>query len=211
MSRVRVKICGITSREDAWAAVDAGADALGFVLAGGPRHATPETVRGICRGLPPHITRVGVFVDESAAEVLSVMESCGLDRAQLHGVEGPDVLAALAGRAYKAFRLGTGGRCIPDMKAYDSDGWILLDALVDGVAGGTGRTCDWDAARSIARSRSVILAGGLDPENVERAIGLVGPCGVDVSSGVEKSPGRKDPVRIREFIDAVFRTVTLVR
>ena len=211
MNRVRVKICGITCREDAVAAVDAGADALGFVFAGGPRRVTPEVVRDICRGLPPHVTRVGVFVDDDVEKIRGVLDSCGLDRAQLHGNEGPEVLEALGTRAYKAFRIGMVGRCEPAMDGYAQAEWVLLDALVDTVAGGTGQTCDWDTARSIADVRPVILAGGLDPENVGRAIDHVRPRGVDVSSGVEQSPGRKDSLRIREFIDAVFHAVTLVR
>lgn len=199
---VRVKICGIMDLESALVAAAAGADALGFVFAPSPRRITPDHARNICRVLPPFITRVGVFVDAPADEVLTVVEYCGLDVVQLHGSESPDYCRALGRRMIKAFRMGKG--VLPTELADFPVDAILLDTHVAGQMGGTGRPFDWQLAAGLKLPRPLLLAGGLTPENVGRAVAMVRPYGVDVSSGVETGkPGQKDAEKIRRFIAAV--------
>ncbi|RKO66844.1 phosphoribosylanthranilate isomerase [Desulfofundulus salinus] len=199
---VRVKICGITDISSALAAAEAGADALGFVFAPSPRRITPSQACRICRELPPFITRVGVFVDAPLEEVRAVAEYCGLDAIQLHGSESPDYCRALGRRVIKAFRVGDEIDPV-ELSRYPADA-ILLDTFVAGQKGGTGQPFDWQLAAGLKLSRPLILAGGLTPENVGRAVAIVQPYGVDVSSGVEKDgqPGKKDPDKIRRFIAA---------
>ncbi|MDQ0285691.1 phosphoribosylanthranilate isomerase [Desulfofundulus luciae] len=199
---VRVKICGITDISSALAAAEAGADALGFVFAPSPRRITPSQACRICRELPPFITRVGVFVDAPLEEVRAVAEYCGLDAIQLHGCESPDYCRALGRRVIKAFRVGDEIDPV-ELSGHPADA-ILLDTFVAGQRGGTGRPFDWQLAAGLKLSRPLILAGGLTPENVGRAVVTVQPYGVDVSSGVEKDgqPGKKDPDKIRRFIAA---------
>ena len=195
----RVKICGITNIEDASHAVASGADALGFVFfAGSPRCVEPDLARRIIAELPPLITTVGLFVDESPARIRETVEFCGLDTVQLHGEEEPDRCLYPPCRVIKALRLRPG---MDDsvFSAYRVSA-LLLDAYVPGTPGGTGQCCDWDRAREIASRHRVILAGGLNPDNVAAAVRRVQPYGVDVSSGVEKSPGHKDPAKVASFI-----------
>jgi len=197
-----VKICGITNREDALMAVEAGAHALGFVFAPSPRQVTPEQAAAIIAALPPFVQTVGVFVDGDAASVLS---RCPLDAVQFHGEEPPEELAALAGvRRIKACRVATSADLEPLAAYRGAADAFLLDAPVPGVAG-HGQPFPWPLAREARRfGRPIILAGGLTPENVAAAIDAGRPDAVDVSSGVEASPGRKDRGRVRRFIAAAM-------
>lgn len=199
---VRVKICGITDLDTALFAAEAGVDALGFVFAPGHRRIEAEPARQICAALPPFVTRVGVFVDTPLLEVIKLVDYCALDAVQLHGGEPPDYCRALGERVrvIKAFRVG--GEGIPaDMADYPVAA-VLLDTLVPGRAGGTGQTFDWHLIRNAAIKAPLILAGGLTPENVGRAVALVKPWAVDVSSGVE-TEGRKDRNKIARLIRQV--------
>ncbi len=197
-----VKICGITRSEDARAALDAGADALGFVFAPrSPRCLSPADAAAITRRLPASVLTVGVFVNAAAPELQSVRSTCHLDILQLHGDESPAFCSSLGGHVWKAFRVQSADslRALP---GYTTDAW-LLDSYVPGQSGGTGAVFNWDlAAQAILLGRPVLLAGGLTPGNVAEAVRAVRPFGVDVSSGVEVAPGRKDPGLIREFIAA---------
>ncbi|MBI4319431.1 MAG: phosphoribosylanthranilate isomerase [Chloroflexi bacterium] len=197
---VRVKVCGITRVEDGLAAIDAGADALGFVFAKSPRRLAPESAAEIIAKLPPLVTKVGVFVDSELDEVRSIMSLCSLDIAQLHGNESPEFCQALFPRAIKAFRI-RGPSSLEKMEGYNLRAY-LLDAFNPAIVGGTGETFDWELAKEARRYGMVILAGGLTPANVRRAVEAVDPFGVDVSTGVESAPGKKDPQLVRAFIKA---------
>ncbi len=194
-----MKICGITNIEDARHAAACGADALGFVFyPGSPRFVDPDQVRRIIAELPPMVTAVGLFVDEPPARIREMIEFCGLDTVQLHGGEEPDQCAYPPCRVIKALRLR---REMDDsvFSAYQVSA-LLLDAYVPDKPGGTGQRCDWVRAAAVAARHRVILAGGLNPENVAEAVRQVHPYGVDVSSGVEKNPGQKDPEKVAMFI-----------
>jgi phosphoribosylanthranilate isomerase len=205
MKRVFVKICGITSEEDARVAADAGADAVGFILwPGSPRRVDAATARRIARALPPSVVRVGVFVDAAREELVRASEEAELDLLQLHGSEPPEALADLPRRVLKAVRVGRDFVPQAALRYEGRASGILLDTDRAGLAGGTGEVFDWSLVREVRRKASfVVLAGGLRPENVKAAIEAVRPDGVDVSSGVEELPGRKDPARVRAFVDAV--------
>ena len=201
---VRVKICGITNLEDAEAAAEAGADALGFVFAESPRKVSTETAASIITRLPPFIETVAVFAKQDTDEILRIIKTTGASLAQVHG-EIPDVsvlLSELGGRRIiRALRI----RSVDDIEAAIDDcpecAAFLLDAHVEGMMGGTGQTFDWSlAVRASVLGRPIILAGGLTCENVEEAVHTARPYAVDVSSGVEKSPGKKDRNKTREFI-----------
>ncbi len=197
---MRTKICGITRIEDALAAVQAGADALGFVFAPSPRRLTPAAAAGIVRELPPFVTTVGLVVDEDPRPVL---EHCPLDVLQFNGSEAPEWVAACGRRAIKAFRIRAAAD-LDRLAEYDCACGFLLDAFVPGIAGGTGQRFPWDLALEAKRfGKPVIVAGGLTPENVGECIRTTQPYGVDVSSGVETAPGIKDPKRLRAFLAAV--------
>lgn len=196
---IKVKICGITTLEDARTAIDAGADALGFVFfPRSPRHIFPEQAAAIIRHLPPFVQTVGLFVNEEAATVNETADHCGLDLVQLHGDETPDYCAGVRRRVIKALRIRE-ITCLEPMQQYRVSGF-LLDAWSPDAYGGTGRTFNWEVAACAAQANRVILAGGLTPANVAEAIRQVRPYGVDVSSGVESAPGRKDAAKVREFI-----------
>jgi len=198
----RVKICGITSAEDATAAVEAGADALGFVFVPGtPRLIHPEAAERIVAGLPPFITTVGVFVDQSLDEVLRIAARCNLQAVQLHGNEPEEYSRRIPLRVIKAVRVRDAEslRMLPTYPAHA----FLLDAFVEGQAGGTGTPISWELAVQAKGHAPIILSGGLRPDTVGPAVRRVRPYGVDVSSGVEVSPGRKDHQKVREFIAAV--------
>jgi len=199
---VRVKICGLTNVEDARVAVRAGADALGLIFAESPRRVTVEQARDIIREVSPYITTVGVFVDEPTEVIRQVVAETGLTAVQLHGSEHPDVVAELAPIAcVKAFRI----RDRADLEAmarYRVQGY-MVDAFVPGLAGGTGKTVDWGLLEGFQAPGPLILSGGLNPENVVEAVERVRPYAVDVASGVEAEPGRKDHGRVREFIARV--------
>jgi len=198
----RVKICGITVAEDAAAAVEAGADALGFVFAPGtPRLVRSEVVERIVRDLPPFVTTVGVFVNQPLEEVLQVVGRCRLQAVQLHGDEPEEYSRSLPIRVIKGIRVRD-ARDLAPIGVYPAHAF-LLDAFVEGKAGGTGTTVPWDLARQAKGNAPIILSGGLRPETVAQAVRTVRPYGVDVSSGVEASPGRKDHKKVREFIAAV--------
>lgn len=196
---VRVKICGITNVGDALHAAACGADALGFVFyAGSPRCVTPAQVRAITAELPPFLTRVGLFVNEAPERILAIAAECGLDALQLHGDEPPESCSLPPYRVIKALRVRDAGS-LAGQEAFRVPA-LLLDAWVADAYGGTGHSFQWELAAGIARQRPVILAGGLTPANVAAAVRQVRPYGVDVSSGVESAPGKKDPQKVAQFI-----------
>ena len=195
---VKIKICGLTNIEDALAAHRLGADALGFVLAESPRKVGAETVREIVNGLPPLAVTVGVFVNTPVKEIIRIRDYCGLDILQLHGEVNEKDLENLGRRVIKVVKMG--GPDKAGLNGYPK-AMLLLDTYSPDRAGGTGRTFDWNEAVDIARQRPVILAGGLKPENAASAVNIVKPYAVDVSSGVEKEPGRKDHAKIEHFIN----------
>jgi phosphoribosylanthranilate isomerase len=200
----KIKICGIKTLLDAFAAIEADIDYLGFnfypkSLRFIEKKAVAE-ITSVLKKKHPQIKLIGVFVNSSVEEVKNIMETCSLDLAQLHGDETPEIFNALDGKAFKAFR------GIPE----SVDGFVrsespvfLLDAAVKGVYGGSGVTADWDGAAELAKKYPLLLAGGLTPENVAEAVSRVKPWGVDVASGVESAPGKKDPSRMKAFVQAV--------
>ena len=202
---VQIKICGITNIDDAMAAASAGADALGFVFhPASPRYVTPDRARYIIESLPQAVCTVGVFVNLSAAEVLQIAELCGLDFIQLHGGETQDycrrlprerLIKALSFRSEEEFAVMAGY----PVRAF------LIDAHDPVRHGGTGRTCDWNLAGKAAARHPLILAGGLNGENIIAALTAVHPLAVDISSGVETAPGKKDHEKIRSVIASVQR------
>jgi phosphoribosylanthranilate isomerase len=199
---VFVKICGITRAEDADLATELGASALGFVFwPGSARYISQESAREIVRRNAGKVKNVGVFVDQSPEEVTRIMDTVGLDVAQLHGGESPEYCRLLNRTVIKAIGLHDGEPAVLD--EFDPEMLILIDAHDPSRYGGTGRTVDWNAARQIAASRKTILAGGLNPENITRAVAAVKPYGVDVSSGVEAAPGVKDASRLKRFFEAL--------
>lgn len=204
---VAVKICGVTSVADATACVDAGADAIGVnFFRGSPRHCDPATARRIVEAVGTRALVVGVFVDARLDEIEARRRDTGIGCVQLHGDEAPELVEQLLPHAYKALRVRDASS-IQDASRYPGR-YVLLDAYVPGVAGGTGTTFAWALATQIARVRRIALAGGLDPDNVARAVAEVQPYCVDVASGVESEPGRKDIARVRAFVSAA-RSVML--
>jgi len=199
---VRVKICGITNTADAVAAVEAGADALGFMFyEQSKRNLAPVAAAAIIRELPPFIAKVGVFVNPSSEFVRTAIETSGIDTLQFHGEESPEFCREFGLKAIKAFRIRDRGS-LQTCLNYRSFAW-LLDSHVDGTRGGTGTTFDWDVAVEATKlNRMVILAGGLKVETVAEAVHRVRPYAVDVSSGVESAPGKKDHAMVRQFIAA---------
>lgn len=201
--KVVVKICGITNIEDAVAAAGAGADAVGFMFyEKSLRRVSIETAEFISRRLPPQILRVGVFVDPEPEFVESALRRCALQMLQFHGEESPDFCRGFGALAMKAFRMKDAASldALPD---YFVDAY-LLDGYVPGALGGAGETFNWDLAVEAKKfGRPVFLAGGLRADNVAQALRRVRPFGVDVSSGVEAAPGRKDHAKIRDFLQAV--------
>jgi phosphoribosylanthranilate isomerase len=199
---VIVKICGITNLPDALAAAQAGADAIGFVFyPQSPRYIEIQAAALIARSVPPHLTKVGVFVDASEDLVVRAASDCGLNILQFHGNETPEYCLQFGLLSMKAFRI-SGPESLKRLSSFQTDAW-LLDAYVPNKLGGTGDTFNWELAIEARKmGRPVFLAGGLTPTNVADAVGLVLPYGVDVSSGVEQSPGKKDHARIRAFVQA---------
>lgn len=196
---VRVKICGITNIEDALLAVELGADALGFIFAESPRRVSSEGVASIVSQLPPFVSKVGVFVDEEKEEVAEIADVCGLDTLQFHGVEPPDYCTRFREKVIKSLRVKNADS-IEVLPSYSVDAF-LLDTHVEGVPGGTGVTFDWNLAVQAKKYGRIILSGGLNPQNVAEAIERVRPYAVDVSSGVEMRTGKKDPEKLRTFIE----------
>jgi len=205
MARMRIKICGITSPEDAALAAEAGADAIGLIFTDSPREVTTEQARTIIGALPPWVTPVGVFVNRDPAEVVEIARNIGLGAIQFHGDELPCTVKDLVRqfKVIKAFRIGSEadladardylGACRPD--------GCLIDARVEGKYGGSGQTAPWHLLAGVSDEfRPLILSGGLTLENVAEAIRVVGPWGVEASSGVESSPGKKDSQKVRDFV-----------
>ena len=204
---IHVKICGITNSADAMAAIDAGANLLGFnFYEKSPRHITPEEAAKIRPQLPKRVKAVGIFVNPSPADVIALRKSLKLDAVQLHGDESPDFVAGIASAApvIKAFRVEPEFP-LATLDEYPGAFAFLFDAAHTGQYGGTGRTADWDVARRASLKHRIILAGGLKVENVAAAVRIVRPYGIDVASGVESSPGKKDHGLLREFIQEVRR------
>jgi phosphoribosylanthranilate isomerase len=195
-----VKICGITRASDAHAAVALGASAVGFIFwPKSPRFITPDQARAIVRDLPPFVTPVGVFVNQRASEINVVADTVGLGAVQLHGDEEPDAIGTIARPVVKAV-----GQVDPDVAArWPSRVLLLVDADDPERRGGTGVRADWAAAARLSAVRPILLAGGINPTNVAEAARQVRPFGMDVSSGVEVSPGIKDVERMRQLFDAI--------
>ncbi|MEO5975005.1 MAG: phosphoribosylanthranilate isomerase [Ilumatobacteraceae bacterium] len=194
-----VKICGITSEEDALLAVAMGADALGFIFAPSPRQVSPAKVREIVRRLPPEILTIGVFRDEHPSRVIEIVNSSRLHGAQLHGHETP----AMAHEIIEKTRFVIKAVVAGSVDARRADEFHTDVVLVDGIQPGSGDLIDWSLLSEIPDSVRVMLSGGLTSENVMAGIQLVHPWGVDVCSGVEREPGHKDPIKLREFVAAV--------
>lgn len=209
----RIKICGVTRVEDALMAVEAGAEALGVnFYPQSPRCVSAQTAQAIVRSLPPEVAKVGVFVNAPASQIATLVEQLGLDLIQLHGDEPPEFLPQWAGTPIiKALRLGP--ERLAGVVAYlarcrelgSVPAMCLIDSYLKGRYGGTGQVADWAALREYGGERwhpPLVLAGGLNPQNVAEAIRLVRPYAVDTSSGVERSPGLKDPLLVRQFVAA---------
>lgn len=207
---MKVKICGLTNLADALAAVDAGADLLGFnFYPSSPRYVPPEDCARMVRELRLRrslTVMVGVFVNEPPAEIRAIMDHCRLDLAQLSGDEPPEDLIRLGACAFKALRPANATTLQDSLARYPArlgpPAW-LVDAFRPGRYGGTGQVAEWNLARSLARQAPILLAGGLTPENVAQAVRQVQPWGVDVASGVESTPGQKDDAKMRALIEAV--------
>jgi phosphoribosylanthranilate isomerase len=199
---VKVKICGITNREDAQAAVAAGADLLGFVFCeDSPRHVTVAEAAVIAQIVPPQVVRVGLFVNAPEERVAEALSACGLQLLQFHGDETPEYCRQFGAMSMKAFRMKDAAT-LQHLREYPTDAW-LLDAFVPNQRGGTGHTFNWElAVAAVKLGKPVFLAGGLTPENVAAAVRQVQPFGVDVSSGVEAAPGKKDHAKVRAFVQA---------
>ncbi len=199
---VKVKICGVTTIDDAQVAVQAGAYGVGLMFySGSPRHISVDVAQEIAESLPPSVLRVGVFVDPNPSDIFAAIQLCGLNLLQFHGNETPQFCQQFGVMTMKAFRMRNAGSLDP-LATFSADAF-LLDSYVPDKAGGTGETFNWDLAVEAKKfGRPIFLAGGLTPENVADAIRAVQPFGVDVSSGVEFSPGRKNPEKVRAFIAA---------
>lgn len=207
----KIKICGIKTLPDALAAIDAGADYLGFnFYPKSPRFIEKQTCTEITSVLKrdyPQVRLVGVFVNSTVEEIQDILDTCSLDLAQLHGDETPEMVLSFGGKAFKAIRLSSETSVDPFLAKQSAPESVLpallVDASVKGVYGGSGVTADWDGAAELAKKYPLLLAGGLTPENVAEAIHRVKPWGVDVASGVESAPGEKDPGRMKAFVRAV--------
>ena len=199
---VKVKICGLTNLPDAQAAVQAGADLLGFIFAeASPRRLTVAAAAAIAQEIPPHIVKVGVFVNPPADLVWQALNDCALGLLQFHGEETPEFCSQFGVMSVKAFRVRD-EQSLAALMDYPTDAW-LLDTYAENQAGGTGQTFNWDLAVAAKQfGKPIFLAGGLTPANVADAVRRVQPFAVDVSSGVEISPGRKDHAKVAAFIQA---------
>jgi len=203
MNRIRVKICGITRPQDALAAAMAGADAIGMVFyPGSQRCISIDTANAIIANLPPFVTTVGLFVDASRDQINSVLRNVSLDMLQFHGSESQQDCLGYAKPYIKAIRMKAGLDLMQQLKMYDKSTGLLLDTYVEGVAGGTGQTFNWEMIPANV-DKPLILAGGLNAGNVADAIRRVRPYAVDVSGGVEASVGIKDAGKLTEFINEI--------
>lgn len=199
---VKVKICGITNLEDAMASAEYGADAIGFIFyENSSRYITPADAIPIIKKLPPFITTVGVFVNEPVDKVKQIKALTGIDIIQLHGDETPDMCGTIGNNVIKAFRVsGQESGVRGQLSKYKVSAY-LLDTHREGLPGGTGETFNWDIAIEAKKYGRIILAGGLTPDNVAEAVKKVRPYAVDVASGVEKRPGKKDLNKVKKFIE----------
>ena len=204
-TKIQIKICGVTNVNDAHACVELGADMIGFnFYRKSPRYIEPAVVRGIVDALSPKIAAVGVFVDAEPAEICEIAKTAGIRCVQLHGNATPESCGELA-REFRVIRaLSTDPRFQPEQTAAFSHCDVLIDSYHPEFRGGTGRTCDWSAARAAMRyTRFLILSGGLNAQNVGSAIAAVMPHAIDVCSGIESAPGVKNYRALEEFISAV--------
>jgi phosphoribosylanthranilate isomerase len=200
---VYVKVCGITTPEDALTAAGSGADAVGLVFAESPRQLSVEDAREIAGALPDGVLKVGVFVDEEPEEVFRIAREVGLDYAQLHGDESPQTVTALREGGVKVIKALSvrGADSLAAMDDYNAD-LFLLDAWSEKARGGTGERFDWEVAKSYGGRGNILVSGGLTPENVREAIRFFEPYGVDASSSLEDAPGKKNAERVRRFVSA---------
>jgi phosphoribosylanthranilate isomerase len=201
MSRVRIKICGLTRVEDVKSAIEAGADAVGFVFTKSPRRVSAETAIGLVNYVPKGVLRVGLFLNQDKSEIGQVVNSVPLDILQFHGSETERECSAFDLPWLKAVAMENAESARQAEQDFPNAMGLLLDSHSAGKRGGSGRVFDWSLSRPV--SKPVWLAGGLNAENVARAISIVRPFAVDVSSGVEASPGIKDATRIMAFVNAV--------
>ncbi len=200
--QVKVKICGMTQLKDALFAAEQGADAVGFIFYNkSPRSITMKAAREIISRLPPFVDTVGVFVNETVARINKVAEHCGLDLVQLHGEESPAFCRKIHRRVIKTFRIKD-IQSLKQLEKYPVSGF-LLDTFSENLRGGTGKVFDWKLVHPAKKVGPIILAGGLTPRNIRRAIRQVRPYGVDACSGVEKSPGIKDREKVRAFLENI--------
>jgi phosphoribosylanthranilate isomerase len=200
---LKVKVCGITNPEDGAFAAEVGADAVGLVFAESPRRVVAEEARKITRALPDDVLKVGVFVDEEPETVLRIAAEAGLDYAQLHGDEAPESVTFLQEggiKVIKALRMRDAS-ALEALQRYDAD-LFLLDAYSKKARGGTGERFDWGLAKALKHCGNILVSGGLAPENVREAVGLFEPYGVDASSSLEDTPGKKNKERVRRFVSA---------
>jgi phosphoribosylanthranilate isomerase len=203
----RVKVCGLTTLEDARMCAEAGVDAIGLNFwSGSVRSVDEATARTIADALRGRVLLVGVFVDAPAEELERIRARVGLDCVQLHGDEPPELVERFLPHAYKALRVKDGS-VIDSVRRYPGE-HILLDAYVPGLPGGTGATFDWSVARAVGQERKVTLAGGITPDNVAEAVRAVAPYCIDTASGVESSPGRKDRELVRELVTRTRSALT---
>jgi len=199
----KVKICGITNVSDALKCVEAGADALGLVFASSSRQVTPQIAKEICRRLPNSVSKVGVFVNENPPTLLKIARDCQLDYVQLHGLEDQEYFQQLNFSFVKVFQVKNEA-ILSEIERFQLK-LFMLDSFVNGNSGGSGKSFDWDIAVQAKQFGRFILSGGLTPGNVGSALQRVRPYGVDVSTGVEKFPGRKNLDRVKKFIAEVRR------
>ncbi len=202
MLDTKIKICGITNMEDAMLACELGADALGFIFyRKSKRYIDSEIARSVISSLPPFITAVGVFVNHSLDEIIAIKDKTAINMVQLHGDETPEFCSLVPLKVIKAIRVKD--NLDEDRVAQYPAQAILFDTYSDAEFGGTGKSFNWEILQNISNLGNIILSGGLSPENVAQAISTVKPYAVDVSSGVEKSAGKKDHMKLKKFIEAV--------
>ena len=205
---VRVKICGITNLDDGLLAAELGASALGFVFAASPRQIDANKAKASIDGLPPFISKVGIFADEDREKVRETAAFCGLDVLQFHGSEEPSYCQGFSRKVIKAFRVKD-LNSLNSLSSYKVSAY-LLDSYTEDVCGGTGKTFNWQIAKEAKKAgKPIILSGGLNPANVAEAIEEVCPYAVDVSSGVEKEAGKKDPEKLKKFMEEVKTACSL--
>jgi phosphoribosylanthranilate isomerase len=201
---MKVKICGITNKDDALCAIELDADALGFIFVeSSPRYVPPGDAKEIIRILPPFVVPVGVFVNTTRNKIYRIAEETGIRCAQLHGDEPPEEMIGLAVPAYKSFRVD--GNFNPEVVRRYPGPAYLLDTYAESARGGTGETFDWTIAAQAKAYGRIILAGGLRPENIAEAVRKVRPYAVDINSGVETSPGKKDWKKLRQLFSILHR------